>query len=66
MNLPLYYLLSKITSCLSAETSGRRKSELVLNCRLRSLPARPVLKFPTTTPSGLSMGIILNTTCFRI
>ena len=35
-----------------------------MNYRLRSVPQREVLQFPTMTPSGLLIGIILNTILF--
>lgn len=60
----LYYDFKAMTSCFKALTSGIRKSALVRNCRLRSLPHKLVLKLPTTTPSGFSMGTTLKTTFF--
>lgn len=64
MNLDLYYVFKLITSCFRALTSGIKKSALVRNCLFKSRPQRLVLKLPTITPSGLSMGTTLNTTHF--
>ena len=64
MNRFLNSPLSLATNYLRVRTSGIRKSLVILNARLRSLPQRDVLKLPTTTPSGLIIGMNLKTTFF--
>ena len=51
---------------LAISTSGIRVESFVFQRRFKSLPKREVLKLPATTPSGLSMGIITKSQCFKI
>ena len=58
-------LASDATMRLASKTVGLRNFEGVFHLRLRSQPASEQRELPHITPSGLSIGTILNTKYYR-